>query len=202
MFFNQIAMSSVKADQWLSRVGLDLTDLPVLTEAFCASDDPLIRDRCAAGLLKAVVRTLVPNSSDFSYGAARSALWDGIDITPAYSELPEQLQVRALREYLESWKRVNSPTPQLIDTYQADGDGGLPSQTAEAAWQYLRGVSAEKVARLSTSTEECGTWLGLAQEFFEKSIDLDRPLFIFTTPASKHLTGLKDEGQSVCEHSK
>lgn len=192
--YNILAMRVVKAGFWLSKNGVDLTDIPVLAEAFCTQPDVLVQDRALAGLLKAILGKSDPRE-------ALNRLWDGTDIQSAYSSLPPELQVEPLRRYLEAWSKVYAGSVGLVEEYPSD-KGGLPTSTAEAAWSYLRGVSAEKEATKGHSKDECLAFMARAREAFESSVERDKDLLVFAGPAKKHLTGIAESSERRCEQSK
>lgn len=192
--YNTLTMRVVKAGFWLSKNGVDLTDLPVLAEAFCTHPDVLVQDRALAGLLKAILGKSDPRE-------ALQRLWEGTDIQSAYSSLPPDLQVEPLRRYLEAWSKVHDGSAGLVEEYRSD-TGGLPTSTAEAAWSYLRGVAAEKEATKGHSKEECLVFMARAREAFESSVERDKDLLVFAGPAQKHLAGIAELSESRCEPSK
>lgn len=192
--YNTLTMRVVKAGFWLSKKGVDLTDLPVLAEAFCTHPDVLIQDRALAGLLKAILGKSDPPD-------ALQRLSEGTDIHSAYSSLPPDLQVEPLRRYLEAWSKVYDGSAGLVEEYPSDA-GGLPTSMAEAAWSYLRGVAAEKEATKGHSKEECLELMSRAREAFESSVERDKDLLIFASPAQKHLAGIAESSQSRCEPPK
>jgi hypothetical protein len=186
--YNILTMRLVKAGFWLSKKGVDLTDLPVLAEAFCTQPDELVQDRALVGLLRAILGT-------------SGELEDGEDIHSAYSALPQDLQVEALRRYLETWSRVHDGSAGLVEEYGSE-TGGLPTPMAEAAWSYLRGVAAEKEATKGHSKEECLDFMARAREAFESAVDRDKDLLVFAGPARRHLAGIAEASENRCEPSK
>lgn len=191
--YNTLTMRVVKSGYWLSKVGVDLTDLPVLADAFCTHPDALVQDRALTGLLKAIL-----GSSDPADALER--LWNGTDIHGAYSNLPPDLQVEPLRRYLEAWSKLHN-SGGLVDEYPSDASG-LPTPMAEAAWSYLRGVAAEKEATKGHSRDECLELMARAREAFENSVERDRDLLVFASPARKHLAGIAESSENRCAQPK
>jgi hypothetical protein len=190
-YFAGISDHVVRSGHWISQKGVDLTDLPVLALAFCNQADPLKRNLCVLGLVKAVARGLLLTSDSIVWKRSMDAishigdsLWTGdLRIAKPYQSLPRILRNEALAVYLLAAEEVDKARPDTYKTLLEEPEILGPS--ARLTWYYLRGRMALSLARASRAAGECSFWIDAAR------LDLQR--LMATEASSSPLRKAADE---------
>jgi len=200
--YNGVVLHLVKGGHWLSKKGVDLTDLPALSETFCTNDDPWMRKRCELGLLRAAVDTIRVHAAlslDTSgVGMAlRETLWEGIDISAAYSQLPTYLREDSLGAFLNGWTQLNAGQIALVPS-SADGEFRQESGLAREAWAYLRGLSLETAATAAATRDDCTKGIAEAKAIFLANVTGGGELSFWAKPSRTHAEGIDAKGDMAC----
>jgi hypothetical protein len=200
--FASILRPHIRRGEWLSLLGIDETDLPVLTDTFCVQEQEVDRNLCTIGILKTLARVDADQSSndqnsndpdreDIQYGIKTSSFLD------KYNRLNPRLRSKALADYLSVWLWHGRGTPPASETSLT------PVQ--QSLWYYAIAVVERNLARTLAdggSSPDCLTVLSTSVDEFRLAGTVAQDGGYVSAAATRAAEDLHNKGDDFCQPSK
>jgi hypothetical protein len=181
-YFVSITRDKVQNGQWLSREGLDATDIPVLIDLFCTPLGEAAAKTCSIGLL----RVLKPLDN----GQIPDVVNGFRGFPSAYRALPPPLLQPTIARYLDVWDwNLRGPVPTI------------PSATAaqNSAVHYVLGSKFARAALIQTDKRRCESFMQRGAAEFRRSMSSEAVPDYFSKPAFKGLQQI-EKAQHACQN--
>jgi hypothetical protein len=160
--------------RWLSQPGLDSTDIPPISDIFCANTDRLSHDQCLIGLLKVVasqIAAFMPDSEgiiDFT---------DDRSVQPnlyqIYASIPTSFKTDQLKDYFQVWAWDGRTAPEP--------EHGQLSKDESVAWNYAFAI---RLLGSATKDANCTSNVVRSRQLLSSVAEDGDSLGYFAVPAA------------------
>ncbi len=182
--YSMISMEIVRTGSWVSNEGVDLTDLAVMKEAFCAEVYRTPLSKCSLGLILAIDPSSTMGRSDFLLPK----------LEPRYAGLPRVLRNEELNRYLQGAALLTRGLP--AETLSLLADHQPKGRDALASWLYLQARAEIALVRLNNKAGAPAENIAEAARQKLRTIVVEFPESPFAGPAARKLSGeLNEDGR-------
>jgi hypothetical protein len=192
--FANILKPQIQQGHWLSAVGIDTTDLPVLTDLFCASAVSTSNDRCIVQILNALARSSDAETQDEDNPHDYTNIAGGVP-TKSFLETYQALGYSSspvLVNYLSLWtldsEKPIPPPPKDLTVLQRD------------AWNYATAVIfLDRAKQEAAPSANCSSLVASSLKYFKIVADGTVPGSFFRIPAKGHIDYIHSLKGKLCQ---